>query len=182
MTSPKEPEDPIVVVPYDDDWPAAFAEEHSRIASVAPVEGALIEHIGSTSVPGLAAKPVIDILIGLPTLLMAEPWILALQRLDYEYVPQFETIMPERRYFRRIVDGIRRQQIHMVEWEQPFWIRHVAFREYLRAFPAVAAHYGRLKLDLAAQHRDDREAYMDGKDAFIKATEADALTWWQQRR
>lgn len=167
--------DPIIVTPYDPDWPAAFAIEKARIRAAIP-QAAAIEHIGSTAVPGLAAKPVIDILIGLASLNEAPAWIGGLQTLGYEYVPQFEAVMPERRYFRRSEKSRRTHQIHLVEGGGDFWKRHMAFRNFLRMHPEEALAYGRLKTELAARFRDDRAAYMDGKDAFIKNLEARALS------
>jgi GrpB-like predicted nucleotidyltransferase (UPF0157 family) len=170
------PTDPIIVTPYDAKWPAQFAAEEARIRAAIP-RPALIEHIGSTAVPNLAAKPVIDIMIGLASLSEARDWILELQALGYEYVPEYETVMPERRYFRRM-DGTRRShQIHMVERGGDFWVRHLVFRDFLRASPPHASDYGRLKMELAARFRDDREGYMDGKDPFIKNLEALAMRW-----
>ncbi|HYG77750.1 MAG TPA: GrpB family protein [Planctomycetota bacterium] len=166
--------EPIIVTLYDPRWPLLFRDECERIRELikAPAE---IEHVGSTAVEGLAAKPVIDILIGLPRMSDAPLWIALLQKLGYEYVPEFEKVMPERRFFRRFENGVRAQHIHMVERGGDFWIRHIAFRDYLRTHPDEALAYGRLKLELAENFRDDREAYMDGKDAFIKALEQRAM-------
>jgi GrpB-like predicted nucleotidyltransferase (UPF0157 family) len=83
--------------------------------------------------------------------------------------------MPERRYLRRFQEEVRTHQIHMVELGSAFWIRHLAFRDFLRASPENAADYAALKIDLAQRFQHDREAYMDGKDAFIKRLEALAL-------
>jgi GrpB-like predicted nucleotidyltransferase (UPF0157 family) len=167
-------EDPIIVELYDPRWPSHFAAEQARIRALLP-PSAVIEHIGSTAVPGLAAKPVIDIMIGLKTLAEARPCVTALQQMGYEYVQKYESVMPERRYLKRLENGRRSHQIHMVEFGGAFWIRHVAFRDYLRTHPEEAREYGRLKQELAAKFTQDRDGYMDGKDAFVKALESRAL-------
>jgi GrpB-like predicted nucleotidyltransferase (UPF0157 family) len=175
----RHPQDPVIVVPYDERWPAAFVAERQRILDAIPARGAVIEHVGSTAVVGLAAKPVIDIMIGLSHLDEAPRWIAGLEPLGYEYVPCFEDVMPERRYFRRFVGSERSQQIHMVARDTAFWSRHLAFRDFLRTHPQDLAAYASLKLALGATCRDNREAYMDGKDAFIKEMEARALVCYK---
>jgi GrpB-like predicted nucleotidyltransferase (UPF0157 family) len=167
--------DPVIVTSYDPQWPAEFVAEEARIRA-AILRPALIEHIGSTAVPNLAAKPVIDIMIGLASLAEATNWIRELQALGYEYVPEYETVMPERRYFRRMESARRSHQIHMVERGGDFWVRHLAFRDFLSTNPQHANDYGRLKMELAARFRDDRDGYMDGKDKFIKNLEALAMS------
>jgi len=167
----------IVVTPWAPTWPAAFREECARLATAFGALETAIEHVGSTAVPGLAAKPVIDVMIGLPTLDEAPPLIAILKTLGYEYVAAFEAVMPERRYLRRDQDGQRTHHIHMVERDGAFWVRHLAFRDFLRAHPAQAQAYGRLKFQLAGLHPRDAGAYMDGKDGLIKHLEALALEW-----
>jgi GrpB-like predicted nucleotidyltransferase (UPF0157 family) len=163
---------PIRIGNYNPRWPAMFEAERVRLVSVVGdwVDG--IEHIGSTSVPGLAAKPVIDILMGVRTLADADSnCIEPVRGLGYEYVPQFETVMPFRRYFRRLTpDGIHSHHIHLVEKESDFWERHLLFRDYLRAHPECAREYEQLKRRLAPQFSDVND-YAAAKTAFIRATE-----------
>lgn len=173
---------PIIVVPYDSQWPPAFRQEHDRIAKAFGSNDVIIEHIGSTSVRELAAKPIIDLMIGLDSLTDAPPLISILQEIGYEYVPEFEDVMPERRYFRRNHEGRRTHHIHMVERESEFWKRHMAFRDFLRVHPEHAKAYGQLKSRLAAQYPQDSEAYMDGKNALIKELEVLALDWYARWR
>lgn len=134
-----------------------------------------IEHIGSTAIPGLAAKPTIDILIGIKDLEGAGGIIPLLQSAGYVYVPEFELDMPERRYFykgRKVEDDFH---IHMVELESPFWKRHLAFRDHLRLHLDEVKAYEELKLALAKKFRDDRNGYTDAKTEFITRIEKAAL-------
>jgi GrpB-like predicted nucleotidyltransferase (UPF0157 family) len=158
--------EPIVIADYSPEWPRLFAAELSRLGDLLP--GASIEHVGSTAVPGLSAKPVIDMLVGLDSLSPIMEVIPALDRIGFEYVPELESFFPERRYFRRLVAGRRTHQIHAVEEGCPFWARTLAFRDALRVDPALARAYADLKQDLAARHRMDRLAYTDGKTEFVE--------------
>ncbi len=159
----------VHIVEYNPNWPKIFENEKGKIKSKISKYIASIEHIGSTAVKGLVAKPIIDILIGLNTLDDAQFCIPKLEELNYEYVPEFEDVLPERRYFRKppLGQGPRDYHIHMVEIKSYFWKRQLIFRDYLRKFPNVANEYGKLKLRLAAELQDDREAYSDGKTDFI---------------
>lgn len=164
---------PVIIVDYDPAWPHAFAAEKARIAAALAGQQALVEHVGSTAVPGLSAKPIIDILVGLPNLDAADRCVPALVALGYEYFPQHETTMPERRYLDRIGEQLS-YHLHMVATGGDFWQRHLAFRDYLRAHPDVSAQYDRLKRDLAERYRNDREGYTNAKTDFIRAIEARA--------
>jgi GrpB-like predicted nucleotidyltransferase (UPF0157 family) len=160
--------DPVLVVPYDEAWPSLFLRERGRIeGAIGPwMEG--IEHIGSTAVPGLAAKPVIDIMVGVGSLDDSPVIVGRLVGIGYEYVPELERTMPSRRYFRRLTGGRRTHQIHLVERSNlGWWDRHVLFRDYLRSHPETVAEYGRLKCRLAERYRDDRQAYTEAKGDFI---------------
>jgi GrpB-like predicted nucleotidyltransferase (UPF0157 family) len=97
--------DPVVVVPYDDAWPSLYEEERARIERA----------IGTWAVPGLAAKPVIDIMVGVKSLDDSPILVERLVGIGYEYVPEFERVLPFRRYFRKMREGRRTHQIHLVE-------------------------------------------------------------------
>lgn len=155
--------DPIEVVPSRDEWPVAFAGWRERLLDVLGSTTARVEHVGSTAVPGLAAKPVIDVQI-------------AVRDVEDEasYVPAIETLgvalrsrEPGHRYFRPAGDAPRAVQIHVVaagsEWER----EHLLFRDFLRADAATREAYGRFKLELADRYRDDRLAYNEAKTGFI---------------
>jgi GrpB-like predicted nucleotidyltransferase (UPF0157 family) len=158
---------PIEIVDYDATWPRQFAEEKRRILAATGRYVAAVEHIGSTAVPGLAAKPIIDILVGLRSLTDATNCIIPLMGLGYEYVPEFEAELPERRYFRRVVPRPRTHHIHMVETTSEFWRRQLLFRDYLRAHLKDARAYETLKRDLASRFEVGRDAA--AKSVFISA-------------
>lgn len=161
--------EPVEIVNYDPSWPGMFAEEAARIAGALGGQLLGIEHIGSTAVEGLAAKPVIDIQVGVRSLQAAPAIVEAMVGLGYTYAPEFEAELPNRRYFRRTSGGHRTHQVHLVErTDTEWWDRHVAFRDWLRTHPADAAAYGALKVQLAKALRDDRLAYTDAKSAFIR--------------
>jgi GrpB-like predicted nucleotidyltransferase (UPF0157 family) len=165
--------DRVVVVPYDPAWPRRFEEERRILDAVFAGTAAVIEHVGSTSVPGLGAKPVIDVMVGVGALIEVERRIPALDAVGYEYVPKYETQLPERRYFRKPRRVPRAFHLHCVVRGSDFWIRQLAFRDYLRAHPDSAEAYYRLKQDLAA--RLPKEQYTDAKSPFIEGVLAVAL-------
>jgi len=136
----------------------------------------VIEHIGSTSVPGLAAKPVIDIMIGVPSLAMADKQCIEpIKGLGYTYVPEYEKMAPERRYFRKKnAEDVATHHIHLVEMNSSFWKRHIRFRNYLRAHPEAVQEYGDLKKNLATKFIDTNE-YANAKSEFVKRIEALAV-------
>ena len=159
---------PVFIAPYDPSWPALYEEEKSRIlADIGPYV-ATIEHMGSTAVPGLAAKPVIDILIGVRSLADANFFIPPLEARGYEYVSRYEDEMPFRRYLHRKVNGEHTHHLHMVEPNTRFYKVQLAFRDYLREHPETRDAYAALKIELAEKYRNDRMAYTDAKSAFIE--------------
>jgi GrpB-like predicted nucleotidyltransferase (UPF0157 family) len=168
----------IEIADYDPRWPELFEAERQRILEATNGLIIAIEHIGSTSVPGLAAKPVIDIMPGLRALSDAAQCIEPIVGLGYTYVPKYEQTMPERRYFYRYTDADNRHgyHIHLVEVGSEFWERHPLFRDYLRAQPGVAHAYAELKRELAPQF-DDTNDYAKAKTDFIKSMEARAREW-----
>lgn len=159
---------PIEIVPYDPRWPARFERASRQILSVIGGYIKRIEHIGSTAVPGLAAKPVIDILIGVRSLEDATSFLPPLAPLGYTYIPEHEETFPERRYLHRILNGRHTHHLHLVEPESDFFRVQLLFRDYLRAHPDTAAQYGALKVQLAEKYHLDREAYTNAKSEFIK--------------
>ena len=164
-----------MIAEYDPTWPEAYTVAAGELASVLGPWVVAIEHIGSTAVPGLAAKPVIDIQVGVRSLDDAAAIVDAVRSLGYEYVPELEAELPERRYFRRWLDGHRTHQIHLVErTNRTWWERHVAFRDWLRTHDDDRERYAALKRRLALEHPDDLGAYTDGKTAFVQAIERQA--------
>ncbi len=164
MTKP-----PIVIVTYDPQWPRLFQAESELIRKQIGSYLEALEHVGSTAVPGLGAKPIIDIMPGLRQLSDARGCIEPLAAIGYEYVPEYENELPERRYFRKGPPEGRTHHVHMVENATEFWQRHLLFRDYLRTHPETAEEYEALKHSLAREHRTDRDAYTNGKTPFIEA-------------
>jgi len=158
----------IIIKEYDPQWPKLFEAEHTVIMEAIGHYVADIKHVGSTAVPGLAAKPVIDIMVGLRRILDAQDCILPIEGMEYEYVPEFEAEFPERRYFRKSMNGKRTHQIHMVEIGTDFWKRHLLFRDHLREHSKTADEYGLLKRKLAITFENDREGYTNAKTPFIQ--------------
>ncbi len=158
----------VLLSPYSPLWPAIY--DYERMALEALFEGAArCEHVGSTAVPGLGAKPIVDILLGVPDLAVVEGRIPQLQARGYRYVPEFERAFPERRFFSRSDGQPGNYHVHAVMLDGTYWKHHVAFRDALRADGALAAEYWKLKQRLVARFPDDRAAYTDGKGDFIRA-------------
>jgi GrpB-like predicted nucleotidyltransferase (UPF0157 family) len=160
---------PIVVVPYDPCWPALYRQERAEILAVLGDRAAAIEHMGSTAIPGLGAKPIIDIMLALHDLGRAPECIKPLATLGYEYVPEFEALIPERRYFRKCPAGIPTHHLHMFALTGFYEGHELIFRDYLRRYPELAREYYELKQALAEKYRDQREAYTDAKTPFVRA-------------
>ena len=131
---------------------------------------AAIEHVGSTAVPGLAAKSIIDIIVGVRELAAGDRCVHPLEGIEYEYLG--EAGIPGRLYFRK--GQPRTYHLHMVEHRSEFWERHLLFRDLLRERPAVAREYEALKRELAVQYRTDRLAYTEAKTPFIESALARA--------
>jgi GrpB-like predicted nucleotidyltransferase (UPF0157 family) len=161
--------DPVVIATYDPRWPQRFEVERASLADLFSGAGATIEHVGSTAVPGLGAKPKIDIMLGIGVLHDVELRIPSLASFGYEYVPELEVQLPERRYFRKPAEGERTHHLHCVTRPSEFWRRHLLFRDYLRAHPDDARAYFQLKQRLASEHRTDRVAYTAAKSEFIES-------------
>jgi GrpB-like predicted nucleotidyltransferase (UPF0157 family) len=159
---------------YDDRWAAQFADEKVLLEGVLNPAAARIEHIGSTSVPGLAAKPVIDIMIGLENFSLADALVPKIVATGYDYIKEFESEMPYRRYLRKRVDGFDTHHIHMVALDSEFWIRLLLFRDYLRTHPEARDAYAKLKRELAERDWQDVDEYADAKTQFIRGSETAA--------
>jgi GrpB-like predicted nucleotidyltransferase (UPF0157 family) len=157
----------VLVAPYQPDWPARFAEEAERLRAALGTRLLAIEHVGSTSVPGLDAKPILDLMAGVESLAEAERLVPLLRELEYEHKPDPE--IPERLYFVRGSAELRTHHLSLAEPGSAFWRQELRFRDLLRADPALASEYARLKHALAARHPRDRLAYAAGKQPFIEA-------------
>jgi len=164
---------PVIIADYDPAWPVQAAAEITRIRAALGDRLLAIEHIGSTSVPGLAAKPLLDLMGGLRSLDEARACVPMTEALGYHYEPGDS--IPDRIYFNKGPEGARTHHLYLVELGGEYWVRHIAFRDALRANPALAAEYAALKRRLAAEYGSDRIGYTDAKTDFIVAVEAKAL-------
>ena len=165
---------PVIIVEYDARWPSMYDEERERILRAAEDLVIAVEHIGSTAVPSLGGKPIIDIMPAVRRLEDAERCVGPLEAIGYEYVPEYNAIIPERRYFHKGPPEARTYHLHMVEQTSEFWKRHLLFRDWLRTHPDDAEEYYQLKQELADRFGLDREGYTDAKTAFIEAIVAKA--------
>lgn len=164
----------VTVLPHDPAWARAFRNEARRIGAVLDAPLKLL-HIGSTSVPGLAAKPIIDMLGVTPDLARiakADPIFIALG-----YEPRGAFGIPGRLYYRRTAWGTRTHHLHIFQEGSDHIRRHLAFRDYLRTHAGDRAAYGALKTRLARAHPTQMSTYMDGKDAFIRALDRRIAGW-----
>lgn len=171
----------VEVVPHNPKWRDAFEAESKRIAQAMGDNVTTIHHIGSTAIPTIHAKPIIDFLVEVKDINRVDEQSDSMESLGYEVMGEFG--IPGRRYFRKDnPPGIRTHQIHTFEAGSTEIERHLAFRDYMIAHPDDAQKYSALKRELAKQYPDDIEGYMDGKDAFVKEMEKRALQWRAMQR
>lgn len=168
----------VEVVDYNPDWPEQFESEKQLLVGVLGKVIENIHHIGSTSIHGLAAKPIIDIIIESPSLAELDTHVLQFEFLGYEVMGEFG--MSGRRYYRKGGDS-RTHQIHAFVTGDDNVYRHLAFRDYLIVHLDVLEAYAKLKKEVATQCNNDIEVYCNGKDSFIKEYEAKALKWKSRR-
>jgi len=166
--------EPVVIVPYDPTWPSLFAQLRDGIVAALGATALRVEHVGSTSVPGLAAKPIIDIDAVIPAETDLPEAIRKLARVGYTH--EGERGIAGRHAFSQ-PSGLPAHHLYVCDEHNPELWRHIAFRDYLRANPAEAASYGALKERLALRFGNDRDGYTDAKSAFI----AEALSKLPQK-
>src|SRR5439155_8666609 len=165
----------IALSPYDPQWPLLFSAERDRLASLFPARLLAIEHIGSSAIPDMPAKPIIDILAGVESMAVADTLIKQLTGVaGYTTSAGFNATLPERLWFMRSANGRRTHHLHVVVHGGTEWRRHLHFRDRLRCKPGLAEEYRTLKAVLAAQHRTDREAYTNAKSSFVLSVSEDA--------
>jgi GrpB-like predicted nucleotidyltransferase (UPF0157 family) len=165
----------IVVSDYDPAWPAMFAQERTSLHAALDPLVLAIEHVGSTAVPGMAAKPIIDLQASVRSLSEARSrCVERLQALGYTYLPKYEAWLPGELFFRKAPAGAWTHHLHILQADDPRWRDRLLFRDYLRNHPEAAATYAKLKRDLAAAFDDDISGYRNAKDAFVAATMAQA--------
>ena len=176
----KDPDYMLVrVVDYDPKWPEMFEAEATALREIIGDDLIALFHIGSTSVPGLKAKPVIDMLPVVRDVAALDALGGKFAAAGYESMGEFG--IPGRRYFRK-GGANRTHQLHAYQYDSVHAItRHVAYRDYMRAHAEARAAYGELKASLASRFPDDIGAYCDGKDEFVKEYERRALIWhWRK--
>jgi GrpB-like predicted nucleotidyltransferase (UPF0157 family) len=154
----------IQIASYDSLWPAEFEAEASRIERACEGLEIRIEHIGSTAVPGLSAKPIIDILVGVPPRTRRGDYVSAIKGIGYEHLGSHG--IAGRDYFRRGTP--RSHHVHLVSWSSAFFREHLAFRDWLRTHPDAMQEYEVLKRELARTFADDARGYQDAKGTFIR--------------
>ncbi|MET0396751.1 MAG: GrpB family protein [Longimicrobiaceae bacterium] len=166
----------VKVVPHDPRWRDAFHAEAERVAAALGDNVVAIHHVGSTAIPGIHAKPVIDLLVEVADLAAVDGQAPAMEALGYEAMGEYG--IPGRRYFRRDDgEGTRTHNLHAFLAGSAEAERHLAFRDYMIAHPDAARAYGELKRKLAAEHPRSMDAYMDGKDGFIREMDRRAARW-----
>ena len=154
----------VSLAPHREEWHRFFDEEKRRILDAIAEHVSAIEHVGSTSICGIVAKPILDVMVGIPTFEDGEKCVAALNKLGYEY--KGENGVPMRHFFGK--GSPRTHHLHMVAADGDFWKHHLLFRDYLISNRQVAEEYNNLKLDLAALFPQDREAYTNGKESFVR--------------
>jgi GrpB-like predicted nucleotidyltransferase (UPF0157 family) len=166
----------ITIQEYDSAWPLTFQSERDALVSAIPIELVAIHHIGSTSVPGLAAKPIIDIMLEVANIDVLDSVRYSFEGLGYECMGEFG--ISGRRFFRKGPRGHRTHHIHAFEIGSIGAVRHLAFRDYIKEHPNIAAEYETLKRAVAAACAGDIQRYCDGKAEFMQKHEELALQWW----
>lgn len=163
---PSVPDQPIRLSPYDPSWPVRFEEERAALDDVIGdwVVGD-IHHVGSTAVPGLEAKPIVDILAGVRDLDESRACFDPLAQLDYMYAPY---LAEEMHWFCKPHPNRRTHHLHLIPGGSRRYADELAFRDRLREDPQIATEYLALKRSLASRFAGDREAYTDAKSAFVR--------------
>lgn len=155
----------VELLPYNKQWAIEFEKAKKQLLSALGNNAKAIEHIGSTSVPGLAAKPVIDISIGVQKMQDSEKYIPLLEDAGFKFIRH--SGMNKHLFFAKGPDNNRTHYIHLVRYNGAIWKRDIAFRNFLRAHKKVASNYAHLKKKLQKEYASNRSAYTAAKDAFI---------------
>src|SRR2546423_13276287 len=166
----------VEVVPYDPRWRDAFEAEAKHVAAALGENVVAIHHIGSTAIPNIYAKPVVDLLVEVRDIAEVDGQSSAMESLGYEVMGEYG--IPRHRYFRKDnQEGIRTHHIHAFEAGSAEVERHLAFRDYMIAHPGEAQRYSELKRRPAEEHPQSMDRYVDGKDGFIKEMDRRAAQW-----
>ena len=158
----------VRIVAYDPRWPSIFVAERDRLLELFPHRIQFVEHMGSTSVPGLAAKPIIDILAAVISMEVADALLEPLNMNGYDTSAEFNSTLVGRRWLMRHVNGRRTHHLHLVVANSSVWNRHIRFRDLLRSNERMLAEYEALKFELAEHFKNDRDGYTKRKSEFIE--------------
>ncbi len=157
----------VIIEPYDPTWPSKFEAEKGLLASaLEPWLAGPIEHVGSTAVPDLPAKPIIDIMVAVTDLRSSASAIVPLEQLHYCY---YEYKAEQMHWFCKPSPLVRTHHLTLIPWKSQLWHDRLAFRDRLRCDAVTRRCYAELKIALAAKYKDDREAYTDAKTDFIQS-------------
>ena len=166
----------VVVQTYDPSWATMFTAESRLILDALRDNAIAAHHIGSTAIPAIVAKPVIDMLIVMFDIESVDACNAAMQRLGYQVMGEYG--IQKRRFFRKFSDaGSRTHHVHVFPQASPHVKRHLVFRDFMNAHPKWAAEYSKLKLELAEKHPDSIELYHHGKSDFIMKIDELAADW-----
>ncbi|HAQ08666.1 MAG TPA: hypothetical protein DCR24_14570 [Bacillus bacterium] len=165
----------VEVVPYSSEWLELFSNEKVILEAIFKAADANIHHIGSTSVPGLSAKPIIDILLAAEKLEDVEEATPQLEAEGYE--AKGENGIIGRRYFQKSDNGIRKVHLHAFEKGSHDLYRHLVFRDFLREHPEEAKRYAEVKEKAAREYEFDIESYIAEKSPIVKVLEEKAMRW-----
>jgi GrpB-like predicted nucleotidyltransferase (UPF0157 family) len=166
----------VEVVPHNPNWNQDFQDESAQVMAALGDNVIAIDHIGSTAISTIYAKPIIDILVSVADIAKVDDRNTPMQALGYEVMGEYG--IAGRRYFRKDNEsGSRTHHVHVFIAGSAQITRHLAFRDYMRVHPEEAQRYSDLKQQLAKQYPDNIEGYMDGKDEFIKAIDQKAAVW-----
>jgi GrpB-like predicted nucleotidyltransferase (UPF0157 family) len=164
----------VVLHPYDASWPGIFAAERVRLMAIFPRELIEVQHVGSTAVPGLQAKPIVDMLAGVKSMAVAESLIAPLCASGYTTSAEFNATLNDSRWFMRWAKGRRTHHLLVVPHGGALWRQRLRFRDALRSDALLALRYSVLKTALAARYGGDREAYTNAKAEFVLSVSGSA--------
>lgn len=191
----------IEVVKYDVEWPKTFEKIKKEINIILSSQNLIIEHIGSTSIPNLKAKPIIDIAVGIDNIKRLNETIEPLISNNFIYIEKYNDVMPDRRFFIGLknkyevknfkstytkddiipfekMHQIKLCHIHIWEYKSKDWLRHIVFRDYLRNNKQIREKYEQLKTQLSLQNWVNSNEYNNSKNEFIKIEEKNAIEWF----
>lgn len=169
-----------MVVPYDPKWPEMFKFEANRVIATLGENVVAVHHIGSTAIPRIHAKPIIDLLIEVKDLAQVDEQATEMEGLGYEAMGEFG--ISDRRFFCKTNEaGLRAHHLHAFVADSEEVKRHLAFRDYMIAHPENAQRYSELKQRLAKKYPTNINGYMNGKDSFIRVIDEQAAQWQSLR-